>query len=119
MANVPDLVYWHDVGLPGRNNYVCSRRRSQRNGACGTTQDRPDATLRLIRGDEVLGMMWWHDSGFTTVAFQRVPSFSANDSLYGPEKISWRRTQPSAIVRNALWVPLSVGLRMGPQNAAL
>ena len=34
-------------------------------------------------------------------------------------KLSWRRTQPYAIVNHALWVPLSVGLPMGPRNAAL
>eukprot|EP00959_Pyramimonas_sp_CCMP1952_P300187 6278926-Pyramimonas_sp.AAC.1 len=33
------------------------------------------------------------------------------------EKLSWRTAQPYAIVNNALWVPLSVGLLMGSRKA--
>eukprot|EP00959_Pyramimonas_sp_CCMP1952_P178100 3722650-Pyramimonas_sp.AAC.1 len=35
---------------------------------------------------------------------------------YNLRKLSWRRTQPYAIVINALWVPLSVGLLIGPRK---
>eukprot|EP00959_Pyramimonas_sp_CCMP1952_P473642 9502076-Pyramimonas_sp.AAC.1 len=61
MVNVPEVVFWHDVGRSGRNGH-----------------DRHDATvITVIRGVEVPGMGLWYLSR----CFQRLFSNGALPSV--------------------------------------
>eukprot|EP00959_Pyramimonas_sp_CCMP1952_P383763 8042510-Pyramimonas_sp.AAC.1 len=59
MTSAPEIVFWKESGLCGRNKYVDSLLKSQ-NWPSGTILDRQDAAVRLIRGVEIPRTMVWY-----------------------------------------------------------